>query len=197
MVVVAVTGGFGTGKTTVSQMFSERGAEIIDVDEIVFELEEPGQIAWHNIVNEFGKTVLNADKFLNRGKLAALVFNDKAALQKLNDCVHPEVLLETRKRIQMAKTRFDGLVIVDIPLLFEVNWQKHFDQIVVVTASEKTVLERIAQNRKMSAIEINQRIQSQFPLAHKKQRANFVVDNDNGLSETRHQVQLIFQQLVG
>lgn len=197
MVVVAVTGGFGTGKTTVSQMLAERGAQVIDVDAIVHKLETPGQIAWHNIVREFGKTVLNADQTLNRPKLAALVFNDKKALQKLNELVHPEVLLETKIQIQHALVRYNGLVVVDIPLLFEVKWQKYFDQIIVVTASEKTVLERIGQNRHLSPIEINQRIQNQLPLSFKKEKADFVVDNNNGLLETKHQVQAIFQQLVG
>ncbi|MFH0955043.1 MAG: dephospho-CoA kinase [Candidatus Micrarchaeota archaeon] len=196
MPVIAVTGGFGTGKTTVSHLLADCGVKVIDVDEIVYELEEPGQPAWQKIVAEFGKTVLNADRSLNRSKLAALVFKDKAALYKLNECVHPEVLVETQKRIQSAKRNFDGLVVVDIPLLFEVNWQKYFDKIVVVTASEKNVLNRIGKNRHLSAIEINQRIQNQLPLSFKKEKADFLVDNDSDIGQTKKQVLTIFQALL-
>ncbi len=195
MVVVAVTGGFGTGKTTVAQMFGERGAEIIDVDRIAHEAESPGKPAWHYIVREFGSAILNSDQTINRPKLAALVFSDEKARQKLNSATHPEILFETKKQIQACQTRYNGLVVVDIPLLFEVNWQNQFDQIVVVKASDQTVLDRIMRVRHMTAVEINQRIQSQLPLEQKLKRADFVVDNDNGLSETRHQVQKIVQQL--
>lgn len=193
MLVVAVTGGFGTGKTTVSNMFQELGAEIIDIDFLVFELERPNQSAWEKIVKEFGSKIIKTDKTINRPKLASLVFSNPKLLQKLNSLVHPLVLKKMREEIESFKeTKPDALIVVDIPLLFEVKEQDYFKKIIVVKADETVVLERITKNRKLSAMEINQRIQAQFPLEEKASKADFVIDNNNALEKTQEQVKAVF-----
>lgn len=197
MPVIAVTGGFGTGKTTVARMFHELGAQIVDVDFIAFDLERPDQLAWKKIVNAFGEKVLKEDGKLDRPMLASIVFSDSKQLKKLNSLVHPLILERMREEIQkLLEIDSNALVVVDIPLLFEVHQQKSFEKIVVVKADDSIVLERIMLNRKLSAVEINQRIQSQIPLEKKVKEADFVVDNNNGLEKTKEQAQGIFNSLT-
>lgn len=197
MSVIAITGGFGTGKTTVAQMFSELGGRIIDVDAVVRELEEPKKPAWKKIVRSFGKEILNPGQIINRRKLAEIVFSDSVQLQRLNSLVHPLVLKETKKRIvRLKKEDSAQLVAVDIPLLFEAGEEKYFDFVVVVVAEEKRVTERLTKNRSLSPAEIRLRVKSQIPLEKKASRAHFVIDNNNGLEKTRRQVRQVFRRLV-
>ncbi|MBU0636078.1 dephospho-CoA kinase [Candidatus Micrarchaeota archaeon] len=195
MTVIAVTGGFGTGKTTVACMFQVLGAEVIDIDALVRELEQLDQSAWKKIVKEFGSTVLKPDKTINRPALASIVFSNQKLLQKLNAIVHPLVLAKMREQISFLREKKPFLIVVDIPLLFEVQEQKQFDKIVVVKANDTMVQERIVKERQLSAIEINQRIHAQLPLEQKENQADFVIDNNNGLEKTREQVKSVFYVL--
>jgi dephospho-CoA kinase len=196
--VIAVTGGFGTGKTTVAGMFREQGAKVLDVDSLVRELEQPGKKAWKKIVESFGQQFVLPDRSLNRGALARTVFSDENALQRLNKAVHPLITAETRKRVnRMKKASSRVLIVVDIPLLFEVGEEGFFDFVVVVTASESKVIQRLSGERGLSSNEIRQRAKAQFPLEEKARRAHFVIDNNNGLSKTRQQVFHVYQAVSG
>lgn len=197
MTVIAITGGFGTGKTTVAQMFKELGASVLDVDMLVRELEQPSKPAWKKIVESFGEKILLPDQSLNRKELARIVFSNLEQLQCLNSLVHPLVLKETKKRVnQLKKKNKNRLVVVDIPLLFEVGEEGYFDFVIVVAAEESRVIERLVQNRNLSIEEIKQRMKAQIPLEKKASRAHFVIDNNNGLKKTRHQAQHLFESLT-
>lgn len=196
MPIVAITGGFGTGKTTVTRMFNALGARLVDVDNLVHELEQPRQKGWQKIVALFGKKFLLPNQQLDRKKLAKLVFSTPAELKKLNRALHPLVLQETKRRIQeQLKKNRKSLIAVDIPLLFEVGEQANFDFVVVVLASESRVLKRLKTSRHLLGKEIKQRIRAQIPLEKKANQASFVVDNNNGLSSTKKQVKQIFQSV--
>lgn len=197
MLEVAITGGFGTGKTTVAGLFQTLGAKVVDVDAITHQLQEHGAIGWKKIHQAFGKSILNQDRSLNRKALADLVFSNPKELKKLNEIIHPLVIAEMHKQIAYIQRQdiFD-LLVVDIPLLFEVKAEKEFDAVIVVKASENVVQERIGEKRAMSKNEIAQRIRSQQPLEKKEANADFVIDNNRDPKKTTEQVHRIHSVLM-
>jgi dephospho-CoA kinase len=195
MVIVGLTGSIGTGKSTVTNFFRELGAYVIDWDELAREETHPYSKAWEKIVACFGKGILNDDLTINRKKLAELVFSDGEMLGMLNQIVHPEVLKEDARITNSIKNRDPrGLIIKDIPLLFEVAPPILVDKIVVVSASEQTQLRRL-EEKGMSLHEAQKRIKSQLPLKKKIKAADFVIDNDGPLKETKRQVEEIYSLL--
>ncbi len=195
MIIVGLTGSVGTGKSTVANLFGEMGAHVIDWDELARKVTRPHSKAWEQIVEHFGKSILNDDLTINRRKLADIVFCDREKLRTLNEIVHPEVIEEDEKITSEIKSRDpDALIIKDIPLLFELTHPIYLDKIVVVYASEQTQLRRLEQ-KGMSREDAKRRIKSQFPLEKKMKSADFVVNNDGRLEETKKQVEEIYSLL--
>ncbi len=189
MIIVGLTGSVGTGKSTVSNFFRELGAYIIDWDELAREVTRPHLKAWEKIVEYFGKDFLNEDLTINRKKLAEVVFSDREKVAKLNQIVHPEVIKEDERITNEIKNLDpDALIIKDIPLLFELTSPIFVDKAVVVSTSEQTQLRRL-EKKGMSRKDAQSRIKSQLPLAEKIQSADFVIDNDGSLEETKRQVE--------
>ncbi len=189
MIIVGLTGSVGTGKSTVSNFFRELGAYIIDWDELAREVTRPHLKAWEKIVEYFGKDFLNEDLTINRKKLAEVVFSDREKVAKLNQIVHPEVFKEDERITNEIKSLDpDALIIRDIPLLFELTSPIFVDKAVVVSTSEQTQLRRL-EKKGMSRKDAQSRIKSQLPLAEKIQSADFVIDNDGSLEETKRQVE--------
>ncbi|MCX6006701.1 MAG: dephospho-CoA kinase [Chloroflexi bacterium] len=198
MIIVGLTGTIGTGKSTVAKMFADMGAFIIDSDQIAHQVVEPGKPAWQAIKDYFGQDVLNEDQTLNRKRLANEVFNDPNKLQQLNSIVHPEIFKEDLRQVE-EKRLIDpgGIVIKDIPLLLEVGPEvarKLVDIIIVVYCSPEIQLRRLIA-RGMSEEDAGNRIKNQIPVKEKMQFADFVINNDGSLEETRQQVQSIYSQL--
>ena len=195
MIIVGLTGSVGTGKSTVTNFFRELGAHIIDWDELAREVIRPHSRAWKEIVGYFGKGILNADLTINRQKLAEIVFPDKMKVEKLNQIVHPEVFKEDERITSEIKSLDpDALIIKDIPLLFELTRPIVVDKVVVVSASEQTQLRRL-EEKGMSREDARRRIRSQLPLEEKIKSADFVIDNDGPLEETKRQVEEIYSLL--
>ena len=195
MIIVGLTGSVGTGKSTVTNFFRELGAYIIDWDELAREVIRPHLKAWKEIVEYFGKNFLNEDLTINRQKLAEMVFSDKEKVAKLNQIVHPEVFKEDERITNEIKNLDpDALIIKDIPLLFEVAHPIFVDKIVVVSASEQTQLRRL-EEKGMSREDAQSRIKSQLPLEEKTESADFVINNDGPLEETKNQVEEIYSLL--
>lgn len=195
MIIVGLTGSLGTGKSTVANFFGELGAYVIDWDELAKEETHTYSKAWERIVASFGKGILNDDLTINRQKLAELVFADGEMLGRLNQVVHPEVLKKDERITDAIKNRDPrALIIKDIPLLFEVTPPIVVDKIVVVSASEQTQLRRL-EEKGMSLHDARTRIKSQLPLKEKIKAADFVIDNDGPLKETKKQVQEIYSLL--
>lgn len=195
MVIVGLTGGVGTGKSTVADFFKDLGAYVIDWDELARNMTCPHSKAWELIVEHFGKRILNDDLTINRQKLADVVFSDKQKLAKLNQIVHPKVFQEDERITNEIKSRDpDALIIKDIPLLFEVTRPIPLDKIIVVSASEQTQLRRL-QEKGMSRKDAKNRIKSQLPLDKKMKSADFVVNNDGTLEETKSEVGAIYSLL--
>ncbi len=195
MIIIGLTGSVGTGKSTVTNFFRELGAYIIDWDELARKVTRLHLKAWKEIVEYFGKGILNEDLTINRQKLAEIVFSDKEKLVKLNEIVHPQVFKEDERITNEIKNLDpDALIIKDIPLLFELTRPVYMDKIVVVSASEQTQLRRL-EEKGMSREDAQRRIKSQLPLKEKIKSADFVINNDGSLEETKRQVEEIYSLL--
>jgi len=196
MIIVGLTGNVGTGKSTVANSFKDLGAYVIDWDELARKATRPQSRAWKEIAEYFGKGILNDDLTINRQKLADIAFSDQEKLAKLNQIIHPKVFEEDERVTNEIKNDdLDALIIKDIPLLFELTHPISVDKIIVVSASEQTQLRRLEQ-KEMSQKDARNRMKSQLPLGEKLKSADFVINNDGPLEETRKQVQEIYSLLT-
>ncbi len=196
VITVGLTGSIASGKSTVSRMFVELGAYLIDYDVLAREVVEPGREAWEGIVAEFGSEVLNKDSTLNREVLGRIVFDDPLKLDKLNKITHPAVFEAAEKKWQeIVKANPKAVIIKDVPLLIETGIHKTVDKVIVVSARPEAQLQRlIAQGfAKEDALK---RIDSQMPINEKIAYADFAIRNDGPLSETREQVEEIYRSLL-
>ena len=177
MIVVGLTGGIATGKSTVAKMFKQCGAVVIDADELTKYVVTPGKPAWREIASTFGKTVLNPDRTINRRALGAIVFGNRAKLRRLELIIHPRVAREqARLTKQTERKNPDAIIIYDVPLLFEAGVDKRVDKVIVVTANRETQIARLKKRNKLTRAEAIRRINSQMPLAKKTQRADHILN---------------------
>jgi dephospho-CoA kinase len=195
MLKIALTGGPGSGKSTVAQMFRELGAQVIDADEMARAVVAPGQPAWEEVRREFGSDYFQENGSLNRARMAELVFRDAAARQKLNAIVHPRVTQEVARRLEELAAQGVDLVMVEVPLLFEAGLEKNFDAVIVVDAGEQEQIARLAARDGRPPEAARGILNAQWPLSAKKARADFVVDNRGSLPDTRSQVKKLWQRL--
>ena len=192
MIIVGLTGSVGSGKSTVSDLLKDLGAYIIDWDELARRVTRPHSPVWKETVDYFGKGILNYDLTINRQKLADMVFSNRKHLAKLNQIVHPKVFQEDEVITTEITSHDPGALIVkDIPLLLEVTPPIFVDKVIVVYASEQTQLRRL-ERRGIDRIEAERRIRTQLPLEEKIKSADFVVNNDGSLEETKRQVEDIY-----
>jgi len=189
MIVVGLTGGVGSGKSTVAGMLQELGARVVDADRLAREVVAPGEPALQAIRAEFGDDVLTEDGALNRPALAARVFDDPDALARLNAIVHPAVANRAAEAFEAARLRGDRWVVYDVPLLYENGLEDMFEKIIVVSSSEEVRRQRLQAREQWSTGDIEARFQSQIPLEEKVPRADFVIDNEGSLVDTRRQVE--------
>jgi len=186
--VVAVTGSFGSGKSTVVRMLRFPGAKVIDADRLAHRILAPGNAAFERVVRVFGNRVLVPSGRIDRKKLAAVVFADLKALKRLNAITHPEILRLIREEIKKASRK---IVLLEAPLLFEAGLAREMDAVIVVKASRSTVIRRLTRQRSLTSAQIYRRLASQLPLSYKVRRADFVIDNNGQAGKTYRQVQRI------
>lgn len=191
---VGLTGGFGTGKSTVAEIFRELGAGIIDADELARRSLRPGRKEYQKVIEQFGDRVLAPSGEIDRKILAEEVFADPRLLKRLNRIIHPGVIREMEWRLDRSSRPVKVAV---VPLLFEAELKDCFDYIVTVAAAGETVRERTAAARGMTAGEIESRRAAQMPLEEKVRMADFVIDNNGSLSETRRQAEEIWKMVTG
>jgi dephospho-CoA kinase len=196
MLVVGLTGGIATGKSTVAQMFKRCGSIIIDADQLARDVVRPGKPAWREIVKTFGKGVLNRNRSINRHVLADIVFHNRRKLRTLEHIIHPRVAREQQRlALRIAKRSPHALVIYEVPLLFESGADKRVDTIVVVTADRETQIARLKQRNGLSRNEALRRIRSQMPLARKVRRADVVLDGTRDRGHVKREVRKLVQSL--
>ena len=177
MILVGLTGGVATGKSTVAHMFARCGAIVIDADALAHQVVEPGKPAWREIVRTFGPSVLNPDRTLNRQTLGALVFRHPTQLRRLERIIHPRVAREQARRTrEAARLKPKSVVIYDVPLLFEAGIDARVDIIVVVTADRASQIARLKRRNGFTRAEAIRRIRNQFPLRRKAAAADYLLD---------------------
>ena len=198
MLLVGLTGGVASGKSIVAQMLVELGAHLIDTDQLARKVVEPDRPAWRDIVARWGEGILNEDRSINRGKLAQIIFSDPEARKELEGMTHPRIDEEVKRLVEELEYACNGrgIIIIDVPLLYEVNWQDKVDLVIVVYADEDTQIERLLEKRGMTREEAQARLNSQLPLSEKVKYADFVVDNSGSMQRTGEQVKKIFGELV-
>lgn len=196
MLIVGLTGGYASGKSTVAGMFVKFGAILIDADRLARKVMEPGKPAWSEIVYHFGKGILLGNREIDRKSLGEIVFKDKEEREKLNAIVHPRVLEEELKSIEKIREREpDAITILSVPLLIESGHYRHCDKIIVVTVDEETHIKRLMERDGFSREEAVRRINSQLPLSEKVKYADFVIDNSGSIEDTERQVREVFKFL--
>ena len=196
MILVGLTGGIATGKSTVAGLFKRCGATVIDADALAREVVQPGKPAWREIVRIFGKAALNTNRTLNRQALGAIVFGHPTKLRYLENIIHPRVARE-QARLTKQAARIDphAIVIYDVPLLFEAGIEKRVDKTIVVTADRETQIARLNQRNGLSRAEAIRRIKTQMPLADKRRRADYLLNGTLPLPQLKKQVRLLHQSL--
>lgn len=198
VLIVGLTGGIVSGKSTVARMFRQLGADIIDADNIARAIVQPGEKAWKNIVHYFGKEILKDNQEINRKELARIVFADKEKLEKLNKITHPEIVAIIKNKIEemRSKDSSDGTIcIIEVPLLFEANLEGMMDKIIVVYLNREEQVKRLLIRNSLTQEEAINRIDSQIPMEKKLKKADYVIDNGASLGHTRIQVKQIWQEL--
>ena len=197
--VVGLTGGIGSGKSSVASLLRALGALLIDADAIVHELQGPGSPLLGEMVREFGPGILDANGALARETLGQIVFADAEKRARLGAIVHPRVGVEMARRLEAARARGVPLVVLDVPLLLEGRAGASglpYEAVIVVWAPESVQLERQMRRDGRDRDESLRRIRAQMPLDEKRRLADHVIDNSGSLEDTERQVRALYRQLV-
>jgi dephospho-CoA kinase len=196
MIVIGLTGSFGTGKTTVSRFLAELGAITIDADKMGHELLLPGSQAYSEIIAAFGTGILKDDGSIDRQKLADLAFRDTAAQHKLNDIMHPKIYERVLDRIASYGKQGYKVIVLEAALLIEAGWKKPpVDQVWVTVASREVIVNRLTENKKLTEEEITARLSKQMPSEEKIKQADVVIDTNCSLEELKTRVTHLWQNL--
>jgi dephospho-CoA kinase len=199
---VGLTGGIGTGKSTVARMLAARGAVVVDADAIVHRLQAPGEPLLAEIASAFGAEILDARGALDRPRLAERIFRDPVERQRLNAIVHPKVAAQMAAELAEARRSGAPLVVVDIPLLFETRPRERaavragFDATVLVACSREQQIERTVARDGCPRAEAERRVAAQMPIEEKRALADHVIDNSGSLADTERQVDALWRALV-
>jgi dephospho-CoA kinase len=195
-ILLGVTGGVASGKTTVVRMLEQLGAPVIDFDLLSRKVVEPGKPAWKEIVAYFGEQVLLEDRTLDRKKLSDIVFRDMEKRKKLEGFIHPRIFEEFIRLVKEITSKDpDAIIQVDVPLMIEMNLQYIFHKILLVYMPEEMQVERLMKRDRISEETARNMIRSQLPIEEKRGYADFIVDNSGTLEETRRQVEEIWKKL--
>lgn len=197
MLTVGLTGGIGSGKSTVSRLLASYGAVVVDADLLAREAVSPGTPGLARVIEEFGPGMLLADGSLDRPALGAVVFADPTALARLNAIVHPVVGARTAALVARAEEDGIQVLVHDVPLLVENGLVKAYDEVVVVATSPEVQLDRLVRLRGMSEADAGARIAAQAPLADKLAVATRVLHNDGTPAELEQQVRGLWDELAG
>ncbi len=192
--ILGITGGLATGKSSVAQMFGKLGAKVVSADKIAHALLKPRGVYFKKILKEFGQEILQNGE-IDRKKLADIVFKDRKKLKRLESILHPQVRRVMEKEIQAyRKIKSEGVVVLDVPLLFEAGLDKDVNYAIVVKASRKEQLKR-AQKLSLDKNKALERIRAQWPLGAKLRLADIVINNEGSKKKTEKEVKKIWQKL--
>jgi dephospho-CoA kinase len=195
MLLVGLTGGIGSGKSTVAGMLAERGAVIFDADTFARHALDPGTRGYQQVLETFGPQLLTAEGDIDREALAALVFADPEGRRRLEAIVHPEVARLFQESVEPYRGT-DNIVVYSVPLLVEAGLQSAFDVVVVVIADEDSRVGRLARDRRMSEEAARARIRVQASDEERERVADLLIDNGGSVEDLERQVERVWQQLL-
>ncbi|WEV70425.1 dephospho-CoA kinase [Lactobacillus sp. ESL0785] len=195
--VLGVTGGIASGKSTADAFFRQKQIPIIDSDLIAHDILNPGKIGYKQVVQQFGPTILNADGTINRRKLGQLVFGDAEQLAILNQITHPLIFQTIQTKITQNRQTGAAIVIVDAPVLFESGGQKYCDQTLLIAIPKALQVKRLMQRDQLSKQAALERINSQMPLAQKAKLADYVITNTGTIEELTAKLAQLLLKLRG
>lgn len=194
--IVGLTGGIGSGKSTVARFFEARGAAVIDADRLAREAVLPGTPGFAAVVARFGPGVLGPEGDLDRAALGRIVFGDEEARRALNAIVHPEVARLAAERMATLSAAGQALIVYDVPLLFENGLERWLPETIVVSVPEEIQRARVSARDGLRPDEIEARLRAQLPLAQKAARATYVIDNSGTLADTEASVDALWKNLI-
>ncbi|SDF78685.1 dephospho-CoA kinase [Sporomusa acidovorans] len=197
MFLIGLTGGIASGKSTVSHMLSELGAYIVDADKLSREITQPGKPAWEEIIKRFGLRITHVDGKIDRKRLGQLVFADRQARADLEKITHPYIEAAAKDAIAAAAECGFAVVVLDAPLLIEVGWHTKVDAVWVVYVNEQTQLARLMARDKSDEKAARARMNAQLALKNKLKYADVVIDNNDGIENTKKNVCKAWQEIKG
>jgi dephospho-CoA kinase len=196
MLIVGLTGGVASGKTAVSQVLKEEGAYIIDADQIARELVQSHKPAWNELIRAFGQEILQEDGSIHRKKLADKVFADPKQRKLLNQILHPRIKEEMDRRAKkIGEKDPKAIVVIDAPLIVELGDHREMDKLIVVTTTQTQQIERMKDRDGTSPKEALRIVSSQMPMEEKSKFADYVIQNEGSLEETKKRAKEIFKDL--
>ncbi len=195
--VIGLTGGIGSGKSTVSQILAELGVVVIDADKVGHEAYQPHTKTWQDLVATFGQQIVAADGSIDRKKLGAIVFGNPAELARLNKIVHPRMFEMMKERIDAYRKQEIKVVVLDAAILFEANWTPLVDEVWVVVTDETAVVERVHNRSGFPEEQIRSRIRSQMSNEERMKRADLVIKNDGLVEDLRRKVHELWIKIAG
>jgi len=195
MLVVGLTGGIASGKSTAGRIFREAGIPVICADELAHEAVMPGSVALEKIRQRFGEEFIDSEGNLNREAMASLVFRDKDKRRELESIIHPWVAEEQEKMLREFAIQGHKIAVVDVPLLYEAGLEKSFDTVVVAYVPPEVQIQRLTARDRINESEARARLDAQLPIEKKKQLAAAVINNAGSLEQTKEQVLLLIEKL--
>ena len=194
MLLVGLTGGIGSGKSTVAERLVQHGAELIDADAIAREVVYPDKPAYQKIIEHFGSEVIDSEGFIDRDALGRIVFASPEKRTLLNEITHPRIVAEIADRLELLQL-FDGVVVIDVPLLVESGVSRGYEAVVVVACSPEIQLRRLVDLRGMRESDAKARIAAQAPLADKLAVATHVIWNEGSIEDLHKRVDEVAEEL--
>ena len=196
MLVIGLTGGIGTGKSEVARLLAGRGARVIGADQVGHEAYRPNSEIWREVVDVFGKHVLNPNGEIDRKKLGDIAFSSPGNLFKLNKIMHPLIARIMAEKIERFRAEGVPVVVLEAALLFEAGWDQLADEVWVTDSSPDLVMERLHSRNGLSEGEIQRRIRSQMPPAERIAKADAVIENSGDLQQLEHKVKSLWNSRV-
>jgi len=195
MRVIGLTGGIGSGKSTVARYLVELGAKHIDADKVIHEIYSPDTEGWSALVKAFGKDIVAPSGEIDRKKLGEIVFNDAEAVKKLNEIVHPLGYKLAKSRLDKYREEGVEVVVFEVILLFEAGWDHLADETWVTAVSEDTAIKRLKESRGLTEEEILARIHSQTSNEERAKKADVVINNDGTIEEMKVKVKELWDKI--
>ncbi len=180
---LGLTGGIGSGKSTVAEILHSRNIPVIDADKVTHHIMSRGNSAYDPIIEHFGTSILGSDQEIDRKKLGQIVFSNQAQLRKLESIIHPKVRDEVLRRRSELSAKNHQFAVYDVPLLYEKNMESMFDDVILVYCTEEQQIERVQKRNNLSKEQVELRIEQQLPIDEKRKRANIVIDNTGTLDD--------------